>query len=156
MRRSTLFATLPLGIAMIVALTACSGQHFLILSAKESDIPVCTDLSPRQVEDLDTDDRATCDITGADLLFPDGTTLTLDGAAGAYQSFGTTGSSDYYSWTDVGVYGYVAAQVSPHCDSRKYWGSREGVDRVRRAFGRDWACGHNQGDEPIRSATPRR
>jgi hypothetical protein len=124
---------------LVAGLTGCwAGDHggILTLTAEETRIDSCPVTRSVPVETLDTVDRPGCLPLGSPLEFPDGTLLeTGQWAAGGTQS--SSRSTAHYGWTNVGIYGVVAAQYDRNCDDLVVWGRAEAVSKLRDAFGGD-------------------
>jgi len=122
-------------------LVGCSSPG-LVLTPKEGDIPLCAPgHEPIPVETLDVQKKVSCKLGGVDLLFPDGTHLTVD--EGAYSGSSTTygsGAQKTYMFYSVGIYGFVAGVGDPGCQVGQSWGSTVGKAKVREAFGKNWTC----------------
>ncbi|MCJ1715235.1 hypothetical protein [Curtobacterium sp. VKM Ac-2922] len=128
-----------IALTALVALTGCGSDGVLTLGADEATRSPCPSPTTIPVEQLRTSAAPTCVPAGSDLLFPNGTRVTIDDQAG---SGGLQSTSDpvRYSWIDVGNFGVVAGQATTSCARHHVWGSIEGVRRVRQAFGPDWPC----------------
>jgi hypothetical protein len=124
--------------AVVLGVAGCVNQKVLTLTPDEDDLPACLDLSPIHVEGLGID-RSGCNLSGATLIFPDGTELPM-GEYGGSGGLEGTGMPLKYAWVNVGDYGVVAAQTLVSCGETKIWGSREAVERVAEAFGDTWPC----------------
>ena len=122
----------------MLGLAGCGNQNFLTLTPEEDDQPACLDLSPVRVEDLGAD-RFDCNLSGATLVFPDGTEMLMDEHAGSGGLEGTD-MPLRYAWVNVGDYGIVAAQTLTDCADTKIWGGHEAVKRVSESFGDTWPC----------------
>jgi hypothetical protein len=122
-------------------MSGCAAQGgILTLRSDEFAIPCETTPLPVEihVEDLETDLPPSCAPVTAELVFPDGTRVSLDehAATGAYQP----GDGRKYTFTRVGVYGLFVSYASADCDVRETWGSAEAESRVYDAFGNDYGC----------------
>ena len=130
------------GLAILAfVLVGCSNPG-LVLTPEEGDIPLCAPgHEPIPVETLDTQKKVSCKLGGVDLLFPDGTHLTVD--EGAYSGSTMTsakGGQKKYSFYSVGIYGFVASLGETGCQVGQSWGSIVGKAKVREAFGKNWTC----------------
>jgi hypothetical protein len=123
-------------------LVGCSPGRYLTLSPEEANLPPCSETSPISVESLDSVERATCNPEGADLVFPDGTILNMPGSgAGAYtRNIDDALVATTYSYSNVGIYGIVATQERAGCQDLKIWGPLEARDKLKEAYGDEWAC----------------
>lgn len=117
-------------ILIVAGLTACSGPS-ISLSPSETELPACAvrDIS---VADLGTSPRAVCDLAGSTVVFPDGFRVVV----GRVLDFGSksTGNSDTYSLSNLGVYGVVAMQTTPDGNKTRWWGTVKGVEMQKRAL----------------------
>lgn len=96
---------------------------------------------PIPVETLDTQKKASCKLAGVDLVFPDGTVLTVDeGAASGSTMKSAKGGQKRYTFYSVGIYGFVAGFGETGCQVSQSWGSAAGKAKVREAFGKNWTC----------------
>jgi hypothetical protein len=130
------------GLAILAfALVGCSSSG-LVLNAEESVTTLCAPgHDPIPVETLDTQKKASCKLGGVDLLFPDGTHLTVDeGAASGSSTTYAPGAQKTYMFYSVGIYGFVAGVGDPGCQVGQSWGSTVGKAKVREAFGKNWVC----------------
>lgn len=128
------------------SVSALSGQTnhspgVLQLDAGESDIGPCNSFEPVAVSSLNSDKTLDCEPQGADLVFPDGTRVTLptgDLGSGGTNANGTSG--DTYTYTGVGIYGIYATQSSPDCSEFQEWGSPGARAKIHEAFGQRYGC----------------
>jgi hypothetical protein len=131
-----------LGIVILAfVLTGCSSQA-LVLTPEESAIPDCAlGGDPISVTTLNTEQKASCKLADVDLVFPDGTHLTVDkGAASGSTTKGPENSQKIYTFYSVGIYGFVAGFGKTGCRGSHEWGSTAAQARVREAFGKNWTC----------------
>jgi len=132
------FPAAAIAFTLLLSVVGCGNSKFLTLTPGEDDLPACVDLSPIQVEDLGSD-RFDCNLSGATLVFPDGTEMPMNEYGGSGGLEGTAMPLKY-AWVNVGDYGIVAAQTLSSCGETKIWGSPEAVKRVSEAFGDSWPC----------------
>jgi hypothetical protein len=123
---------------LVLGVAGCAHQKVLTLTPEEDDLPACLDLSPIHVEDLGSD-RSDCNLSGATLIFPDGTEMAMNEYGGSGGLEGTDMPLKY-AWVNVGDYGVVAAQTLVGCGDTKVWGGSEALERVAEAFGDTWPC----------------
>ena len=130
------------GLAILAfVLVGCSNPG-LVLNAEESVITNCAPgHDPIPVETLDMQKKTSCKLAGVDLVFPDGTHLTVDeGAASGSSTTYAPGAQKTYMFYSVGIYGFVAGVGDPGCQVGQSWGSTVGKAKVREAFGKNWTC----------------
>lgn len=122
------------------SLSGCTEPNGLALSPSEIDVPPCNQTEPVHVADVAKSARATCDLAGTPMVFPDGMTVTAPDVGGrnSYsERYSSTSHSDTYSLSNLGVYGIVAAQTTPDPKHTQWWGTKEGVKKEQQAFGMD-------------------
>jgi len=131
------------GLAILAfVLVGCSNPSY-VLTPKEGDIPLCAPgHDPIPVETLDTQKKASCKLGGVDLVFPDGTHLTVPegGVASGSSTTYAPAAQKTYMFYNVGIYGIVAGVGDPGCEVSQSWGSTVGKAKVREAFGKNWTC----------------
>ena len=123
-------------------LVGCSSPG-LVLTPKEGDIPLCAPgHDPIPVETLDMQKKTSCNLAGVDLVFPDGTHLTVPegGVASGSSTTYAPAAQKTYMFYNVGIYGFVAGVGDPGCEVSQSWGSTVGKAKVREAFGKNWVC----------------
>ena len=131
------------GLAILVfVLVGCSSPG-LVLNAEESVLTICAPgHDPIPVETLDMQKKASCNLAGVDLVFPDGTHLTVPegGVASGSSTTYSPAAQKTYMFYNVGIYGFVAGVGDPGCEVSQSWGSTVGKAKVREAFGKNWTC----------------
>ena len=130
------------GLAILAfVLVGCSTPG-LVLTPEEGDLPLCAPgHDPIPVETLDVQKKVSCKLGGVDLVFPDGTHLTVDeGAASGSSTTYSPAAQKTYMFYSVGIYGFVAGVGDPGCQVGQSWGSIVGKAKVREAFGKNWTC----------------
>ena len=130
------------GLAILAFLLVGCTNSGLVLNAEESVMTNCAPgHDPIPVETLDTQKKASCKLAGVDLVFPDGTVLTVDeGAASGSSTTYAPGAQKKYIFYSVGIYGFVAGVGETGCQVGQSWGSTVGKAKVREAFGKNWVC----------------
>ncbi|MFP7833548.1 hypothetical protein [Marisediminicola sp. LYQ134] len=127
-----------------VDLSGRNSEQPAMLGPDESSTGPCLSYEPVDVLSLNTPTPLGCEPQGTDLVFPDGTRLTLpssDLGAGSLRTNGNTGNK--YEYVSVGIYGLYASQSSSDCSEVQEWGSPEARERVHEVLGRNYACEGN-------------
>jgi hypothetical protein len=131
-------AALILASAMMISLAGCapSQTHGVRLSPDETQLPKCAASTKTNVEDLGLRPRASCDLDGTNIQFPDGTEVTAPPVGGStgHQSFvGESGTaSSKLGLINLGVYGIVAIEKKIGGEKVE-WGTKEGLKKVKDA-----------------------
>lgn len=120
--------------AAVSVLSACAllTSDSPSLSQEELEIPACRSDEPIRVVTLASSGTVTCDISGSELVFPDGERLDAP-PTGTGSTRGHDGSKRYYV-QNFGVYGVVAGVVSRDRESGDWWGTPTGVDYMARVY----------------------
>jgi hypothetical protein len=131
--RTTAISALAVTAALVLVLAGCASRApgVVRLSPSESQLSACKlGTSAIKVTDLGASDRASCDIAGQEVEFPDGTTLTapvVGGSSGQQVSTGAKGvEGDQLTLTNLGVYGVVATSRTPS-GRVSWWGTSTGI-----------------------------
>lgn len=103
-------------------------------------VPKCSAVESVTVESLDDGDEPVCDLDGIDVVFPDGFAraapeLGTSGASGSSVSDPEVDEVITYSLWNVGIDGVVAARTNFDGTETEWWGTVQGIERVRQAFG---------------------
>ncbi|RZU65451.1 hypothetical protein EV379_1785 [Microterricola gilva] len=90
------------------------------------------------VTEIGETDRATCDLAGTTIVFPDGFEVVapaLGGRTATAERHRDGSESDTYSLANLGIYGIVAAQTAADPKHTDWWGIAEGISKEKLAFG---------------------
>lgn len=122
-----------------VLVTGCSGPS-ISLSGAELNVLPCEDRSPVNAADLGDSTRATCDLAGVEMVFPDGYALVapqiMASSAEAPGDATSEPVSTYtYSILNLGVYGLVAARGRNDGSASEWWGTRDGLEKAATIYG---------------------
>jgi len=127
--RSTRFLACAAGLLVLgEPLTGC-GYHppgGLTLKPSESTLPKCSTADPVPVEDLGKKPRATCDLVGTPIVFPDGKTVRVPEVLGQTAS-GALPDQAVLSLSNLGVYGVVASLTQADPVRTRWWGTKDGI-----------------------------
>lgn len=115
-------------------LVSCAGG--VSFSPAETDLQLCTEEGPYDLLTLSQDDRPSCDIAGAQLVFPDGFEITAPEMAGSGESSITTSPNQYFA-TNFAIYGIVAA-VREGDGQITWFGNADAVQKYHDEVGYDF------------------
>jgi hypothetical protein len=120
--------------AIVLALVGCT-DNSINFAPGDLDLPPCVERSPVPVEDLGVNRRATCDLAGVEIVFPDGHSEVAP-AQGVTTTSGSNLPAEY-TLDNLGVYGVVAVLSPGNGDPILWWGTVDGVAMVKRLVGPD-------------------
>jgi hypothetical protein len=128
-------AIMVCAVAFSLGLTGCYGPR-LDIPRSALDLPACPVSSePYSVTTLGNEPRAQCDLSGREILFPDGFTLAAP-EIGSSRSASDGEHSATHTLFNFGTFGLVAAQTPEYSENTKWWGTKDGLKRYWDAFGK--------------------
>jgi hypothetical protein len=122
-------------VVLPLCLVGCIGPSVHI-PVEASHLPLCAHATdPYPVADIGKHQHAPCDLSGTQIIFPDGFVMFAP-EIGAGGSASGNGHDDTHTLFNFGKFGLIAGETVPHAKHTNWWGTTEGLHRYWAAFGK--------------------